>query len=674
MNKKIKKFKISTAIIFGFEIISLVSFMLLYIFNIFDLKTYVKSTYFLYITIAFVALDMLYLLSVLYSVFKVRQKSDIRTVDILGNDIKEAYTFGLIGFVVVDENDIVLWESDILLQKQSNIINKNIFEWCPKLRDLINKDVGDTVLILQNTSYYQVKYLRSARLYIFKDVSEYENLLKMSREQATCIGVFMIDNYADVVGTNDDNNDLIARVKNLIFEYAKEHNVLLRHFRSDAYFSVCDYSSLEGMEKDGFSILDKVRSLGINETCQPTLSIGFAHDFPDVNKLNSMASNAIDIAMSRGGDQAVVSKYGSEVAFYGGKTEAIEKRNKVKVRVVADSLIGLINRASNVLIMGHIDMDMDAIGSALGIKAICDSFNKPALIVYDPKLAEKKVRTAVASQFDSEELEKIVISPRDCKDKLKPQTLVIVVDVSRPSITMYPKLLESADKVVVIDHHRRAEEFIDNPVLSYIEPSASSASELVAELIKYSSSSPQINLPSKFATFMLSGIFLDTGFYKSRSVGLRTFDASGILKEYGADNALADDLLKDEYEEYALVNKILGTMKTPFYGVVYCNSGDSDIIERSTLAKVANQCMQLKGINACFVIGRTGSDEVRISGRSDGSINVQILCEKMGGGGHFSMAAVSFNGKKCNEVEDILLDTLQDYLSEARSSGEKEEN
>ena len=674
MNKKIKKFKISTAIIFGFEIISLVSFMLLYIFNIFNLKSYFKSTYFLYITIVFVALDMLYLLSVLYSVFKVRQKSDIRTVDILGNDIKEAYTFGLIGFVVVDENDIVLWESDILLQKQSNIINKNIFEWCPKLRDLINKDGGDTVLILQNNSYYQVKYLRSARLYIFKDVSEYENLLKMSREQATCIGVFMIDNYADVVGTNDDNNDLIARVKNLIFKYAKEHNVLLRHFRNDAYFSVCDYSSLEEMEKDGFSILDKVRSLGINETCQPTLSIGFAHDFPDVNKLNSMASNAIDIAMSRGGDQAVVSKYGSELAFYGGKTEAIEKRNKVKVRVVADSLIGLINRASNVLIMGHIDMDMDAIGSALGIKAICDSFNKPTLIVYDPKLAEKKVRTAVASQFDSEELEKIVISPRDCKDKLKPQTLVIVVDVSRPSITMHPKLLESGDKVVVIDHHRRAEEFIDNPVLSYIEPSASSASELVAELIKYSSSSPQINLPSKFATFMLSGIFLDTGFYKSRSVGLRTFDASGILKEYGADNALADDLLKDEYEEYALVNKILGTMKTPFYGVVYCNSGDSDIIERSTLAKVANQCMQLKGINACFVIGRTGSDEVRISGRSDGSINVQILCEKMGGGGHFSMAAASFNGKKCNEVEDMLLDTLQDYLSEARSSGEKEEN
>ncbi|HBP44233.1 MAG TPA: hypothetical protein DD621_06215, partial [Clostridiales bacterium] len=518
MNKKINRFKIFTAIIFSIEIISLIIFMLLYVFDVFSLKTYIKSIYFLYITIFFVGLDFIYVLLVLYSIFKIRQKSDLRTVDIVGNDIKEAYNFGCLSFIVTDENDIVLWESDLLLQKQSNIVNKNVYDWCPKLRDLINKDIGDTILVNLNGTYYQVKYLKSAKLYIFKDVSEYENLYNMSKEQATCIGIIMIDNYADVVGTNDDNNDLIARVKNIIFEYAKEYNVLLRHFRSDAYFSVCNYESLSKMEDDGFSILDKVRSLGVNENSQPTLSIGFAHDFPDVNKLNNMASNAIDIAMSRGGDQAVVSKFGSELAFYGGKTEAVEKRNKVKVRVVADSLIGLINRASNVLIMGHTDMDMDAFGSALGVKAICDSFNKPALIVYDPKLAEKKVRTAVASQFDSGELENLIIATKDVKDKLKPQTLVIVVDVSRPSITMYPKLLASADKVVVIDHHRRAEEFIDNPVLSYIDPSASSASELVAELIKYSSSSSQIVLPSKFATFMLSGIFLDTGFYKSKTV------------------------------------------------------------------------------------------------------------------------------------------------------------
>ena len=173
---------------------------------------------------------------------------------------------------------------------------------------------------------------------------------------------------------------------------------------------------------------------------------------------------------------------------------------------------------------------------------------------------------------------------------------------------------------------------------------------------------------------MLSGIFLDTGFYKSRTVGLRTFEASGVLKEYGADNAVADDLLKDEYEEYALVNKILASLKTPYYGVVYCNSGDDDIVERSTLAKVANQCMQLKGINACFVIGKTNNNEIRISARSDGTINVQVLCEKLGGGGHFSMAAAAFKDKNSKQVESLLLETLDEYLSDARVQQAKKED
>ena len=324
--------------------------------------------------------------------------------------------------------------------------------------------------------------------------------------------------------------------------------------------------------------------------------------------------------------------------------------------------------------MGHTDMDMDAIGSALGIKAICDSFNKSSAIVYDPKYAEKKVRTAMASLFTNEQLTKMIVSIKEAKEKVKPQTLVIVVDVSKPSMVMAPQVLEVCDKVVVIDHHRRAEEFIENPVLSYIEPSASSASELVAEIIKFSTANSNIKLDPTFATIMLSGIFLDTGFYKSRTVGLRTFEASGVLKEYGADNAVADDLLKDEYEEYALVNKILASLKTPYYGVVYCNSGDDDIVERSTLAKVANQCMQLKGINACFVIGKTNNNEIRISARSDGTINVQVLCEKLGGGGHFSMAAAAFKDKNSKQVESLLLETLDEYLSDARAQQAKKED
>lgn len=235
-------------------------------------------------------------------------------------------------------------------------------------------------------------------------------------------------------------------------------------------------------------------------------------------------------------------------------------------------------------------------------------------------------------------------------------------------MTMCPKALDRASKSIVIDHHRRAGEFIERPALAYVEPSASSASELLAMMIRYATANPRIELSPTYATLMLSGIFLDSGYFKSKSTGMRTFEAAEILKEYGADNSVADDYLKDEFEEYSLITKIIATMKTPHYGIVYCVSDENDIIERSTLAKVANQLMQLKGVNACFVVGRIDDRTIHISARSDGSVNVQLLCEKMGGGGHFTMAAAAFQNETTARVLGTLELTLNEYLDAARRS------
>ncbi|HPM07933.1 MAG TPA: DHH family phosphoesterase, partial [Bacilli bacterium] len=476
---------------------------------------------------------------------------------------------------------------------------------------------------------------------------------------------------SDVAGNLDDANDVISKVKNLIFDYAKEYGVLLRRYRNDAYFALCNFTSLQRMKKDRFSLLEKVRELGAKEETPPTLSIGLAHDFPDVIKLNEMAGNAIDIAMSRGGDQVVVSKYGDELIFFGGKSEAQEKRNKVKVRVMADSVLSLIKNSSNVIIMGHTAMDMDALGACLGMRAICEYCNKSSHIVYDPKLMERKAKFAFTGAFSREELARITISPSDSIDKVRSNTLVIVCDVHRPSLTMAPKLLEKATKVMVIDHHRRAEEFIESPVFSYVEPSASSTCELVTELIRYSSANPRIEISPTYATIMLSGIFLDTTYFKSKNTGIRTFEASMVLKEYGADNSVADDYLKDEFEEYSLVTKIISTLKTPHYGVVYCVAEEGELIEVATLAKVANQCMQMKGVNAAFVIGNTDEKETRVSARSDGTINVQMLAEKMFGGGHFTSAGVTFKNGTIKKAEEKLLEVLNEYLNDARSQEQK---
>ncbi len=673
MIKALSKIRIRTLLLFSAQILVIAAFFALWHFDVFSLKDVVTIEAIALGLMLFTLIDIVFVTSIIARISKIRHKADLRAAEIIGSDVQEAYNFGAIGLLVVDESDVILWTNELFAERQINVMDLNVFEWQPKLRELKNSEEEDfTVKVDINSHIYEVKYLPDAMLYILKDVSEFESLYKYSKEQSPVVGVLMIDNYADVVANLDDNSDTVANIRKAIAEYAKKHGLLLRRYRSDAYFALCTYKSFEVMRaNDQFSLLDAVRGFGAGDETPLTLSMGFAYDFPDVIKLNDMAVSAMDIAMSRGGDQVVVSRYGDELAFFGGKTEAQEKRNKVKVRVMADSLVGLIKASSNVLIMSHADMDLDALGSALGVKAICDHLNKNSLVVYDPKNTERKTRNAVTTMFSREELGRIMISPQDCLEKLKNNTLVIITDVHRPSMTTYPKLLEEATKVVVIDHHRRGEEFIESPVFNYVEPSASSASELVAELIRYSSSNPKISVPSSYATIMLAGIFLDTNYYRAKTAGMRTFEASMILKEFGAENSQADDFLKDEYEEYALKTKIMSNTHTPYYGVVVAQADDKDYIERATLAKVANQSLQIKGINAVFVIGNSAEKETRMSARSDGSINVQLLLEKMGGGGHFTSAAAVFTNSSITEVNQKLEEVLEQYLSVARSTYKK---
>lgn len=671
MTKELRKMKIRAMFIVTLELISAAALAVFYFYNLFGFRDLFIIEY-LFATLAFfVIINVLFIWIMLIRLSKIRKKSDLKAAELIGNDVQEAYKFGMIGLVVVDENDIVLWTNDLFQERQIDLLDVNILEWQPKLKELHDASPDVTVKIEVNSRNYDVKYLSDAGLYIFKDTTDYESILGYSREQAPVLGIIMLDNYSDVAGNQDDANDVISKVKNIIYDYAKENGVLLRRYRNDAYFVLCNFSSLERMKKDRFSLLEKVRELGAKEETPPTLSIGLAHDFPDVIKLNEMAGSAIDIAMSRGGDQVVVSKYGDELMFFGGKSEAQEKRNKVKVRVMADSVLSLIKNSSNVIIMGHTAMDMDALGACLGMRAICEYCNKSSHIVYDPKLMERKAKFALTGSFSREELARITISPSDSVDKVRSNTLVIVCDVHRPSLTMAPKLLDKATKVMVIDHHRRAEEFIESPVFSYVEPSASSTCELVTELIRYSSANPRIEVSPTYATLMLSGVFLDTNYFKSKNTGIRTFEASMVLKEYGADNSVADDYLKDEFEEYSLITKIISTLKTPHYGVVYCVAEEGELIEQATLAKVGNQCMQMKGVNAAFVIGNTEEKETRISARSDGTINVQMLAEKMFGGGHFTSAGVTFKNTSIRIAEEKLLEVLNEYLNDARSQDQK---
>ena len=670
MKKTASKFKLVAFILIVVQLAIVTIFGIFYFKNTFGLKEKVSLELFFIISSSIIVLDVAFVwVSVVLFSIK-RRKTDLRAADLIGGDVQEAYNFGMIGLVVVDENNVVIWVNDIFHERNIEIIDQNIFEWQPKLKEI--EKGGDAVCkLVINSRNYEVKYLADAGLFIFKDNTSLETTTAFAKNNSTVIGMVIIDNYSDVSESSDDSNDTISKIRNAIFNYCDEFDVLLRRYRNDAYFLVCNFESLERMENDKFSLLEKIHLIGANEDTPPTLSMAFAHDIPDINKLNEMTNAAIEIAMSRGGDQVVVSPYGQPLKFFGGKVEAQESRNKVKVRVMADSVLSLIKNSSNVLIMGHAVADMDAMGACLGMKAVCDYCKKPARVIYDPKNTERKTRSAMTSTFSREELDNLTVSSDEALDLLKAHTLVIVCDIHRPSMTMAPKVLEKATKVMVIDHHRRSEEFIESPVFNYIEPSASSSCEMIAELIHYSSANPRINIPSDYATIMLSGIFMDSNYFKSKSCGIRTFEASMILKDMGADNSIADDFLKDDFEEYTLITHIISSLKTPYYGVVYCLADEEDIIEQATLAKVGNQCMQMKGVNACFVIGRTGANETRISCRSDGTVNVQLLAEKMNGGGHFTMAAGAFKNTPIDKVEEKLLDVLKEYLNDARTVPEK---
>lgn len=673
MNASIKKFRNITFVFALIELILIGTLTFFWVYNTFGIRDIKDIEE--YIFLGFVVLclaDILFTWLALARLSRKRQSNDIEVASLIGNDIQMAYNFNQIGLLAIDENGLVLWTNTLFNERQLDLVDTDIFQSFPALKELVKLKSDKVVHLEMKGKSYEVRFLSEPRLFVFKDVTEYDNVVNYSKEQAIALGVVMIDNFNDVASDTDEVADAVMDVRAIVRDYFRQYKVLLTQVKQDRYFAVCNFNALDQMENDGFSVMDKVREKQDKEDTPLTLSIGFAHDFPDVGKLYEMTEEAIDTALARGGDQAVVSQYGKELRFFGGKSAAIENTSKVKVRSMVGGLAKLIKDSSAVFIMGHTEMDMDALGSCLGIKAICDWCKKPAKIVYAPKRTEKKARLAFTSAFSKDALDQLTLTPEQAAAQIKETSLVVVVDVSVPKNVMGPKILDLARKVVVIDHHRRGDSFIERPSLSYIEPSASSACELITEMIRYAAANPRIDLKPSYATIMLSGIFMDSQYFKSKSVGMRTFEAAEILKEYGAENTLADEYLKDDYEEFALTNKILGTMKTPSYGVLYCVSDDSDIVERSALAKVANSLLSLRDVHASFVIGRTADKQISISARSDGTISVQLLMEQLGGGGHLTMAATLFPNPKApnithvDEAEKKLIECLNDYLDASK--------
>lgn len=657
MKKLLRKIQIIALYITIGELIVLGILYGLYLTNTFELQNFISLTLIGYITLAFIIANIVLLWIALFFVYFNRQRNDIKTGDIIGEGIEASYKFAALGYIIVDEEDNIIYISETLKARGIKALNHNVYSWKSELKDL-EKSNKDYEIINFDGLFFKVSYLKENKLFLFQDVTEYESDFIRFQKNAACIGIIQIDNYLDIVNNNEEINEIIPSIKSKINEYAKRFKLVLRGYKNDTYLVICRNEDLMEMKKDGFSLLSQVRNLTLKSDVKTSLSIGFAYDFPTFNQLNDMASNAISVAMSRGGDQAVIAQLNHELIFIGGKTEASESHNKVKVKADSNALLNYIEQNDNILIMGHSMMDMDALGSCLGVQALCEYKKKKSKIIYDPNLTEKKTRGAIQTEFSPSELKENFISIDDANKQADGSTLLIICDVNNPDQFMSKDIVEKTDKIIIIDHHRRGDKFIENIIFQVIDTSASSASEIVVELIKFGSKYPPIKINERSATIMLSGISLDTNFFKSKTTGSRTFEACMVLKDYGADSQKADLLLKDEYEEFAKVTSLTSQVESYSYGIVYCVGSNTEIYDAATLAKAANQCIGLKEIEAAFVIGKVAGDMIGISCRSNGKINVQIVAEKLGGGGHFNASAATFMNLSIEKVKELLINAL----------------
>lgn len=688
MLKLIKNIRVQTFFMVLFQFILLILLGIVYVFDFFQLRQYLTLTVFVFIALGVALLNTLFLWIQVARVSKKRSKHDLDTLEIVGSDVKEAYNFAMLGLMVVDKSFNIIWYSELFRDRNIDVLDKNILHWRPELKklveisDAVDSNIDDRLKIEIDTRNYEVKYVNDAGLFLFRDITEFEYLFEQSKRQAPVIGIVMIDNFSDMMKNREISNPMIAIITSAVFDYSRKFGILVRQYRDDSFIMILNNESFNSVYEDKFSLLDTIRSKEENKEMRMTLSMAFALNFPDFMRLGDMAITAMDTAIARGGDQVVISKYGEENRYIGGAGAASEKRNKTAIRMHADTLFSRIRDASNVLIMAHSGTDMDALGASLGLKSIADyakansssgknkDFAKTR-VVYNPQATESKTRGAITATFTRQEEGKIFITPQELASEkgenslVNSKTLLIVCDVSRPSNVIEPKLLDRIDNIIVIDHHRRADDFIETPIFDYIDPTASSTCEMIAEMIYYGNT-PDYRLESKYATIMLAGIYLDTNYFRSNQTGSRTFLASMVLEDYGADVTLADEFLKDEFEEYALVTKIMNSIETVALGVTIAKADDSEILDAAALAKVANQSLRIKGVSATFVIGKVSQKDVKISARSDGSISVQLLLEKLGGGGHQSSAAAQIKDKTISEVEVLLKETIAQYLNEAR--------
>jgi c-di-AMP phosphodiesterase-like protein len=582
---------------------------------------------------------------------------------------QDALTNMPIGILLYDEETLVTWFNDPMRDIFDDVaMGQTLIELDPLFSEMVATNEDQATLEIGDSVYRVFSNHENRTFYLF-DMTEEAQVEQQLVDNQTVIGVIYLDNYDEMTQGIEDQlrRELNSRVTQLLNHWAAEHGTYIKRTASDRYFIVTTEKNLRILERSKFTILDTVREETSQRGVQLTLSIGIGRGSDPIPALGQMAQSSLDLALGRGGDQFVIKRDG-KVRFYGGKTNPTEKRTRVRAGVIANSLRDLMQESSRVLIMGHRNPDMDALGSAIGILKLAEMNDKEARIVLPPEEIGRGIRRMMDEIAEVPQLETRFVNAFQADQLIEHQTLLVVVDTHKPSVVVVPELLDRFERMVVIDHHRRGEDFIEDAVLVYLEPYASSTSELVTELIEYQPTNQKLAMLE--ATALLAGIIVDTKGFALRT-GSRTFDAASYLRSQGADIVLVQEFLSQDLETYVEQSHILERSEVYTEGRAIATADPGVIHDQVLIAQAADQLLSLRGIRGAFVIAELQDGRTAISARSLGDVNVQLIMETLGGGGHLTNAATQMS-ESVVTVADALRKAIDQYL-EDETKGEESE-
>lgn len=574
-----------------------------------------------------------------------------------------------VAMAIVDEHTNIIWSNPIIygMLKRDNLIGTKLSEYlCDINFSYYFGSEQDELHVAEGYrighGYYDIRIIKLPiqngleKKYIiyFFDVSKQIELKEVYDNSKPAVLSIQIDGYDEVMNsTPDDFRPLMqSDVERRVRLYIEQKNGIFTKRSSSKFLGIITDFDLREMENSKFSILDDVREIDFSNTVPVTLSIGvssFESNLIETNK-NSLA--ALEIALGRGGDQAVC-KIDGKTVFYGGKSKEVEKKTRVKARIVAHGIKDLVESASNVLIMGHAYPDLDAIGSSIGVHMICKMLNKDSNIILDNSNAS--IEELYQDIIAQEGYKNVFVSHQKAENMVGDDTVLFVMDTHRPSSTEYPDIISRVKRVVLIDHHRRGIEFLDDAFISYHETYASSTCEMVTELLQYIKE--PANLDVVTANSLLAGITLDTKNFSFKT-GVRTYEAAAFLRRNNADPVRVKMYFRRDYESF--ITNANSVKNAEIVDNIYAISkSDKKIANTSLIAsQIADELLNIQGVEASFVVMLRPDNVVHVSARSLDKINVQLIMEKLGGGGHIDTAATQIKGKSVEEVTQMLKEIL----------------